>query len=96
MSVIRCDNTVFAQHENSLSSQALLGMCLPPSCNVSGVGSEMSDDEEAQYNLWHKNAGTLHIPGSCPALPFDLEDWEICRVDLSCHFALDVIFSFTV
>ena len=71
-------------------------MCLHPSCNVSVSGSEMSDDEEAPYDIWNKKLELFTLQGSSPVLQYDWEDWEICRVALSCHFALDVIFAITV
>ena len=56
----------------------------------------MSDDEKAQYNIWNKMLELFTLQGSSPVLQYDLEDWEICKAALSCHFALDVIFAFTV
>ena len=35
------------------------------------------------------------LPGCSPALQQGLQDWELCRVGLSCHFALDFIYAFT-
>ena len=78
--VICCVFTIFAQHESSLSSQALLQMCPHPSCHVSAIESEMSDDEEAQCNIWDKMLELFTLQGSSPVLQSDLEDCELCRV----------------
>ena len=32
------------------------------------------------------------MPGSSPAAQQSLQDWEVCRVALSCHFALDILY----
>ena len=80
----------------SLQSQAFLGKCPHPSCNDSEVGSEMSDDEEVHFHFWNQMLELFTLQGSSPVLQYDLEDWEVCRVALSCHFALDIIFAFTV
>ena len=68
-----------------------------PSCNVSEIEieSEISEDEEAQNNIWNKMLELFTLQGSCPLLQYQLEDWEICRVALSCHFASDIIYAFT-
>ena len=74
-------------------------MCAQPFCNVREIGTEYDnsedEDEEAQYNIWNKMLELFTQHGDCPVLQYQLEDWETCRVALSCHFALDIVFAFT-
>ena len=32
------------------------------------------------------------MPGSSPPIQPSLQDWEVCRTALSCHFALDILY----
>ena len=47
---------------------------------------------EENHNTWNALLEVLTVPGSSPALHQTLHDWEICRLALSCHFALDTIY----
>ena len=55
--------------------------------------SETSDtDEDEHLNTWNALLELFTMPGSSPAIQQSLQDWEVCRVALSCHFALDILF----
>ena len=55
--------------------------------------SETSDtDEDENHNTWNSLLEVLTIPGSSQAIQQSLQDWEVCRVALSCHFALDILY----
>ena len=41
---------------------------------------------------WSALMEVLTMPGSSPAIQQSLQDWEVCRVALSCHFALDILY----
>ena len=71
-------------------------MCRHSSCNVSEIESEISEDEEAQHNIWNKMLGVFALQEGSPVLQHQLGDWEIRRVGLSCRFVLDVIYAFTI
>ena len=56
--------------------------------------SHTSDtDEEENHNTWNALLEALTMPGSSPAIQQSLQDWEVCRLALSCHFALDILYS---
>ena len=71
-------------------------MCLHPACNVSEIESEISEDEEALHSIWNKMLEVFTMQERSPVFQHQLEDWEICWVGLSCRFALDVIYAFTI
>ena len=54
-----------------------------------------SDDAGAPHNILNEVLHLFTFPGCSPALQQGLDNWELCRVALSCHFALDVIYAFT-
>ena len=61
-------------------------------CEYKGSGSGTSDSEEEEHhNTWNMLLELLTLPGSIPAMQRGTYDWELCRVALSCHFALDVM-----
>ena len=77
-------------------------MCGPPCVHVAPAyayveyaeypenSSETSDtDEDENRNTWNAWLEVLTMSGSSPALHQSLQDWEVCRVALSCHFAPD-------
>ena len=67
-------------------------MSRPPLQEYMASSSGTSDsEEEEQHNTWNKLLELLTLPGSSPAIQRGVYDWELCRVALSCHFALDVI-----
>ena len=56
--------------------------------------SETSDtDEDGNFNTWNALLALLTMPGSSPARHQNFQDWEVCRVALSCHFSLDILYS---
>ena len=58
-----------------------------------GVGSsDTGDTEEEHHNTWNALLEALTMPGSSPAIQQSLQDWEVCRVALSCHFELDILY----
>ena len=55
--------------------------------------SETSDtDEEENLDTWSALLEVLTMPGCSPAIQQGLQDWEVCRVALSCHFSLDILY----
>ena len=50
-----------------------------------------SSSVEENHNTWNALLEAPTIPGSSPAMQQSLQDWEVCRVALSCHFALDIL-----
>ena len=55
--------------------------------------SETSDtDEDENHSTWNALLEVLTMPGSSPATQQSLQDWEVCRVALSCHFALNILY----
>ena len=70
-------------------------MCPHPSGHGCDFESEESEDEETQHNIWNTMLQVFILQESSPILQDDLEDWEICRVGLSCRFALDVTYAIT-
>ena len=56
--------------------------CLPPYDGTS------DSEEEQHHNTWNMLLELLTLPGSSPATQRCIHDWELCRVALSCHFAL--------
>ena len=86
--------TVHGQRLLSNSSM----MCVPPSEYMAPPyeyvesSSDTNDtEEEENHNTWNTLLEILTMPGSSPAIQQGLFDWELCRVALSCHFALDVL-----
>ena len=49
-------------------------------------------DEDENHNRWNALLEALTIPGSSPAIQQSLQDWEVCWVVSSCHFALDILY----
>ena len=68
---------------------------LLPRDMVVKLQSETSEDADVQHNIWNKILDIFTLQGSSLLLQYDLEDRELCRIALSCHFALDVIYAFT-
>ena len=56
------------------------------------VGGTSDTDEDENHNTWNALVEALTMPGSSPALQQSLQDWEVCRVALSCPFALDILY----
>ena len=55
--------------------------------------SDTSDtDDDENHNTWNALLEVLTMPGSSPAIQQSLQDWEVCRVALSCHFARDILY----
>ena len=55
--------------------------------------SETSDtDEDENLSTWNALLELLTMPGSSPEIQQSLQDWEVCRVALSCHFSLDILY----
>ena len=44
---------------------------------------------QSMVSLSHRQ---LTMPGSSPAIQQSLQDWDVCRVALSCHVALDTLY----
>ena len=54
--------------------------------------SETRDtDEDENLNTWNALLKLLTMPGSSPVIQRSLQDWEVRRVALSCHFSLDIL-----
>ena len=45
-----------------------------------------------KHNTWNALLEAPTLPGSSPVIQQSLQDKEVCRVALSCHFALDVLY----
>ena len=69
---------------------------LIPSSHDYEIESETPEDADVQHNIWNKMLELFTLQRSSPLLQYDLEDWELRRIALSCHFALDVIYAVTV
>ena len=55
--------------------------------------SDTSDtDEDENHNTWNALLEVLTMPGSSSAIQQSLQDWGVCRVALSCHFALHILY----
>ena len=63
-----------------------------PSCEMcASYSSDGSDEEDSeQSNMWNVVLKLFTLWEISPRLQQGLEDWEMCRVALTCHFALDV------
>ena len=63
-----------------------------PSCKMCASHSSDGSDEEdsEQPNMWNVMLELFTLWEISPRLQQGLEDWEVCRVALTCHFALDV------
>ena len=63
-----------------------------PSCKMCASHSSDGSDEEdsEQPNMWNVMLELFTLWEISPRLQQALEDWEMCRVALTCHFALDV------
>ena len=59
------------------------------------VKADRLDDAAAHHNIWNEVLYLFTLVGCSPSVQQGLDDWELCRVALSCHFALDVIYAFT-
>ena len=46
-------------------------MCPHLLCNVSEIESEMSEDDEAQFNIWNNMLESFTLQGSSPTLQYD-------------------------
>ena len=76
-------------------------MCVPPyeymvpAYEYEEYAEKSSDtgdtEEEENHNTRNALLEALTMPGSSPAMQHSLQDWEVCRVALSCHFALDIL-----
>ena len=49
-------------------------------------------DEDENLNTWNALLELLTMQGSSPAIQQSLQDREVCRVALSCHFSLDILY----
>ena len=56
---------------------------------MASMSGTSDSEEEESHNTWNALLELLTMPGSIQRSIFD---WELCRVALSCHFALDVIY----
>ena len=45
---------------------------------------------EEYHNTWNALLEVLTMLGSISAIHQTMHDWELCRLALSCHFALDI------
>ena len=70
-------------------------MCLPPYEYMASSSGTSDSEEEENHNTWNMLLELLTLPGSSPAMQRGVRDLELCRVALSCHFALDVIYLYT-
>ena len=59
-----------------------------------GVGSSDTGgtEEEESHNTWNALLGAHTMPGSSPPKQHSLQDCEVCRMALSCHFVLDILY----
>ena len=63
-------------------------MTIDPS---TGSPLKTQHDVGLQMCTWHL-LEELTMPCSSPAVQQSLQDWEVCRVALSRHFALDILY----
>ena len=62
------------------------------SFGIRGKQQRHNDTEvEKNHNTWNELLVVLALLGYSPPIQQGLYDWELCRVALSCHFALDNI-----
>ena len=91
-SPIESINSVFSQIAARCVSLHMRTWCLPCEYEEYGVDTGDTEEEEESHNTWNALLEALTMPGSRPPIQQSLQDWEVCRMALSCHFALDILY----
>ena len=58
-----------------------------------GNNTDHAEEREENHNTWNAPLEALTMPGSSPVIQQSLQDWEVCRVALSCHFAWGFLYT---
>ena len=64
----------------------------PRKDDVPSPWEDSSDEYEEEHNTWNRGLGLFTLQGSSPRIQQCLKEEEVCKTELTCHFALDVIF----
>ena len=85
-------------HQQRVLSNSSM-MCGPPYENIVlpyGYEEYAENSSDTVYTEEEENHNeALTMPGPSPAIQQSLQDRKVCRVALSCHFALDILYMST-